>query len=477
MKSKLWQGFFYTSLAQVVNVVSVLLVNIILSHKLAPSDFGIITIVQVLATFISLFTGEAVPSAIIQKKELVSKDFGVLFNYSVIFGSIATLLFGLSGYLFAIVFRNHIYVRVCWLMSILVLTSFLNCIPQGLFLRRLEFRALSVRRMISSLLGLISGVSSVLLGAGIYAIAIALVVPAVFTLLFSILYVQIDYTWNLTIKPLRVIYHYLIEQTKFSVLNYGYRNIDNVLIGKFLGSTALGFYSKSYQLLSQPITLFLGVVTPVLQPVLSNFEDDPEYIRSFFLKMINSVAFITIPISIFVSLNSKDIVMFLFGSQWSGAVMPMRILALSIWVQLLSQIITPIWQSRNLPKLQTRNGLISFGVIAASIVMGISTKSVVMVAVAVSVSYYLNFLISARMLMKQALQSQISEVFSVLKMPLLSGVINIGSLLLIDSFIQFSSSFLTLLVRGLLWLLEVIGFLGLTGNLQKIISLFGRSQI
>lgn len=469
--NKFKEGFLYTSLAQVANVVSLLLINIILSHKLAPSDFGVVTIVQVVATFVNLFTSEAVPSAIIQDKKLKDRDYGILFNYSVVLGMVATIAFGCFGYILSFFFKDRIYIPVSWLMSILIFASFLNCVPQGLFLKGLNFKALSVRRIASSCLGLISGIISIFFGAGIYSIVVTLLVPVVFTLIFNLSYIKIQYSFNFNRKPLKMVGRYMTEQAKFSVLNYGYRNIDNVLIGKFFGSTDLGYYSKSYQLLSQPITLFLGIITPVLQPILSNFEDNVQYLERFYIKISKEIAFIAIPVSVFFATNSKEIVYFLFGSQWSNAVLPMSILSLSIWVQLLSQVITPIWQSLNLPRLQTKNGEISFVLITFFICVGIVLHSVVYVAFFVSFSYYINFFISAKMLMNKGLNASFSQLGRALVLPLMSGGVNLAVMLLLNTFIFLDSAFLTLVIRGIFWAGAVTLFLFLTGNLKEIFTL------
>lgn len=466
--NKIKEGFFYTSLAQFANVVSLLLINIILSHKLAPSDFGVVTIVQIVATFMNLFTSEAVPSAIIQDKRLKDRDYGVLFNYSVAFGIIVTIFFGFFGFVLSYFFNDNIYVPVSWLMSILVFASFANCVPQGLFLKGLNFKALSVRRIISSLLGLASGIIAIMLSMGIYAIVITLVIPVVFTLIFNLFYVNIPYNFSFNRKPIKLVGRYVIEQSKFSVLNYGYRNIDNILIGRFFGATDLGYYSKSYQLLSQPITLFLGIITPVLQPVLSNFEDDIHYLQNFYIKISREIAFIAIPISVFFSINSKEIIYFLFGKQWTGAILPMAVLSLSIWVQLLAQVITPIWQSLNLPRLQTRNGEISFILITSFIFIGIVSHSIIYVAFAVSFSYYVNFFVSAGMLMRKGLHSNLFKLSKVLVMPLISGGVSTILMILAKMMIEFNSIFLTLIVRGIIWIIGAVMFLYLTGNLKDI---------
>ena len=73
----------------------------------------------------------------------------------------------------------------------------------------------------------------------------------------------------------------LKNQFGFNFINYFSRNSDNILIGKFISTEALGNYNKAYQLLMYPNTIFSGIITPVLQPVLSDYESDVKTIKKY----------------------------------------------------------------------------------------------------------------------------------------------------------------------------------------------------
>ena len=54
------------------------------------------------------------------------------------------------------------------------------------------------------------------------------------------------------------------------VLTYGTRNADSLLIGRYLGSASLGYYSLAYQLMLYPLSQVSSVIVRVLFPTLSH---------------------------------------------------------------------------------------------------------------------------------------------------------------------------------------------------------------
>ena len=244
--------------------------------------------------------------------------------------------------------------------------------------------------------------------------------------------------------------------------------MDNLLVGKFLGTTLLGNYSKSYQLLSFPITIFLNVINPVMQPILAEHEKNVVLIRDTYLKVCRLLAIVAIPVSIFFSLNAGPIIYLLFGKQWSMAILPLSILSLSICPQMLSQSMSAIWQSRNLTKIQSVSGFISLGIISLCIFIGILGGNLTSVSIAVSGSYFLNFIVSGSLLMRRALDSNFFQLFKVIIKPLFLGIILSVIVILTNPYISFSNLFITLLLRGIVWLIIVALFLVVTGEFKKI---------
>lgn len=474
MKNEFKAGILFSAIGQYGNVVIQLLINVILSRLLTPKEFGVIAIVQVLLLFFQILSGQSISPAIIQNKNLNKKDYGVIFNYMILLGVSLAIIFGFSGILLSKIYGNEIYLSLSWLMSILIIADSLSCVPNGILYKEKRFKEINIRLIISLIIGAVIGISAAFLGAGVYSLIIISTVPAVVSLFFNLLLVDIQYTRSMDIKPIKEIIFFTKHQTAFSLINYLYRNMDNLLVGKFLGATNLGNYSKGYQLISFPITVFLGVINPVLQPILSEHETDVDLIRETYLTISRVLSLIALPVSVFMCLNADQIIYFLFGSQWSAAISPFAILSLSIWAQMLAQMISVFWQSRNLPHIQSRNGFISLFIIGISIIVGIYFGSIKSVALAVTVSYIINFFISASLLLRIGLNGSIYQLLRMLIKPFVLSAIIIIIFMITMPYLTFNSYFMTLLVRGLIWLFIVVLFYIFTKEFQVMKKILKR---
>ena len=446
------------------------MIHVILSRLLTPEDFGIVGMVQILVLFFSLITVQSAVPAIIQNKELQEEDYGVLLNYAIVLGVVLALLFGFSGFLLASILNNQIYIPVSWAMSIFIISESANSVPRGILSKQKRFKDINIRFLIALTLGAILGIASTFFGAGLYALIIVATVPSITSLALNLPISKIRFQRSMSLTPVKKIFFFAKHQTGFSIINYLYRNLDNVLVGKFLGPASLGNYAKSYQLISFPITVILGIVSPVIQPILSVHEQNKELIRSTFLKACQMLALLAVPVSVFFCLNAEQIVYLLFGSQWTDAIVPFAILSLSIWAQLLAQIIIVFWQSRNLPHMLLQNGLISLAIISVSIIIGILTGTLIGVAIAVAVSYVINFFVSSSLLMRRGLDGKIRETLVILVKPLLLGALVFIVLIFIQPYLVFGSLILTLLVRLGVWLLLICVYLLVSKDYKFIVS-------
>lgn len=477
MKNEFKSGIFFTAIAQYSTVVVQLVLNMVLSRLLTPEQTGIVTTVQVLILFFQLLTGTAISPAIVQNKELKDEDYGVIFNYTILIGVITSLFFGIvGGFALSTIFNNPVYIPICWSMSLIILTAAMNQVPNGILSKEKRFKAISLRLAGASVISGAMGISAALMHAGIYSLVITFTMIEAIILVLNLRLVDIKYTKSMRIEPMKKIFSFVKYQTSSLLLNYFYRNFDNLLVSKFFGARPLGNYSRSYQLLSLPITVFLSVINPVLQPILAEHEKNVPLIRDTYLKISQILAFIAIPVSVFFSLNAEPIIYLLFGNQWGGAVAPLRFLSLSIWAQMLAQMMPAIWQSRNLVRIQSFNGIVSLGIICISIIVGISFGSIDTVAIAVSISYIINFIISGSLLMSRALEGKFRLIVRNLVKPFILGILLYVVLYFTQDFTNILNSFVTLLVRGSIWLVLIVVFLYFSGDLKNIKQLVKNNE-
>jgi PST family polysaccharide transporter len=115
--------------------------------------------------------------------------------------------------------------------------------------------------------------------------------------------------------------------TTCNFLNYLTRNMDNILIGKFVGPLALGFYNKAYEILMLPVRQINRPVTNVAVTTLSRLQDNPEQYRSYYRKGQLLTMVIGLPVVVFFFVKADPLVTVVLGQDWAGAIPLFRLLA------------------------------------------------------------------------------------------------------------------------------------------------------
>jgi PST family polysaccharide transporter len=118
-----------------------------------------------------------------------------------------------------------------------------------------------------------------------------------------------------------------------AAVNYWSRNADNVLIGRVIGSAALGIYSRCYVLLLFPVQQVAQVVNRVMFPAMSTVQDDPSRIRSAYLRTVSVVAVVIFPAAAALLVAAHPVVIGLLGAKWSAAIPVLRVFAVITAIQ------------------------------------------------------------------------------------------------------------------------------------------------
>jgi len=468
MNNSFKNGMFFTAIGQYSNVLIQLLINVVLSRLIPVEEFGVVATVQVFLVFFQLLVTAGMGPAIIQNRNLSEKDYGILFNYTIPFSIILAVIFGSFGYIVAQVYNNSIYINLFWCMSVIVLSEGMNVVPTAILNKELRFKTLNMRLLFCNVIGAIFGILAAVAGFGVYALIISAAFPAIATLIANFAVVRIQYTKSFDPRPLKEIWGFARNQLGFTILNYFSRNSDNLFIGKFLGPIPLANYQKSYQLITMPNTVFLGIISPVLQPVLSKHQDDVKLIRETFMSIVHILALLAFPLTSFMVMNSSEIVLFLFGSRWEGAIAPFTILAFSTWAQMLTSATGSIFMARNHSRTLFYTGCVSTILIVSCTLIGIGFGKITMVALFICIGYIINFITSYGILLYKVLESSFKELLKVLISPFILGLISFMVLWGANEVLSFSNNFLSLLVKGVVWLLFLIIYLFFTGEIEAL---------
>lgn len=466
-------GLFYSVIGKYGNMLIQLLVNAVLSRMLSPEDHGVLAIMMVFIVFFQMLSDMGFGPAIIQNKELDSEDITALFNFSVIFSLFLAVLFGLSGYGISYIYRSKIYIPISWLLSIAVLFNGLLTVPNSVLLKEKNFKSVNIRILLSSIIGGLVGIVLAFLDFKVYALAYSTITTAFVNFIITFKVAKITNKYNFKFSAVKKIWGFSKNQFGFSFLNYFSRNADNILIGRFMGASMLGNYSKAYQLLMLPTNVFTRVIVPVLQPVLSDYENNVLFIRNFYYKVLHFLFLIGLPLSVFLSVSAKEIIYFVFGRQWNLAIEPFAILSLTVWTQMVYGSIAAIYQSRNKTKHLLIMGIVNTIINVISIIIGVYFKSLNSVSLFLTMAFLLNFLFSFWMLSTKVLNSKLSEIFKLMIRPLIISILVFIGLKGVELFINIESgSFISLVVKGIVYILVFLLSCMFMGEIKEVKNSF-----
>lgn len=476
MNNQLKKGFIFTAIGVYSNFLLQIVINMVLSRLLSPEDYGVVAIMQVFVLFFAMLIEAGMGPAIIQNKSLTQEDNKVLFNFSTFFALILAVLFGLFGLVLSAIYNNSLYIRLTWIFSIAIFFNGLSIVPTALLNKAKNFKAVNFSKVFGNVCAGVVGVTSALLGAGVYALLYSSIVSSVMIFLCNRFFSKVTATRHFYLAPVKSIWEFSKNQFMFNLINYFARNSDNILIGKFLGAAPLAEYNKAYQLLMMPNTLFSGIVTPVLQPVLSEFQDDVAYVRETYYKIIHILALFGIPLSIFLSFSARPIIFFMFGNQWGEAVTPFQILALTVWIQMTLSSSGAIYQARNHSKLLLINGYLTGGILVLSIIIGLIFGNITSVAYSLSIGFVINFFIGFYMLNKYTLEAKMRLFFREFISPFFLGILMLLAMIIVGTFItpHINNSFIEVVVRGLIFIIVIflyINFSSEKDNVKQILKL------
>lgn len=478
VRKQLTSGVFYIAIAKYAGIVISLAVSGVLARLLSPSDFGIVAVATVIITFFSIFSDLGIAPAIIQYKKLTGEELNGIFSFTIWSGLAVSLLFFGSSWLIASYYDSPQLVRICQFLSVNLLFAAMNIVPNALLYKQKRFRFIAMRNLcVQGSVGTIAVIAA-LSGAGIYALLINPIVSSIVLFIVNLREHPLRVRWTAGLQPLRTIFAFSAYQFSFNVINYFTRNLDKLLIGKYMGMSPLGFYEKSYRLMMLPLQNITNIISPVMHPIFSDFQHDLRKLSESYLKVVRVLAWIGFPLAAVLYFTAPELILLIFGSQWEASVPVFRILALSVGVQVVMSTSGSIFQAAGSTHILFLSGLLSALLNAGGICLGIfGFRSLDAVAWCICISFSVNFVQAYWLMYYRTFRLPWGPFWRKLASPLLLGVLLWSILWGFDRILPARELFFTLIAKGVLSLVIWGGYLQLTGEfniLGRLSALSGK---
>lgn len=404
-KISMKKAVFINAISKYMNVIIGVIVNAILARIIAPEDYGLVAIITVFSTFFATMSDMGLGTAVIQDKTLNSKDIDSIFSFSIYVSILLMGIFYGVSYIIGFFYGKDILVNLGHWLSISLLFNSMNMVPNGVLNREKRFFEMAVRNIVVYVTSALIAIMAAFAGFGIYALIIQSLLSSVFMFIWSEALTKLHASMKFEIKSIKKIAKYSGYQYAFSLINYFSRNLDNLLAGKFLGTVEVAYYNRAYNLMLYPVNNITGVITPVLHPILSDYQNDKGYIYKQYVKIVKLIALISIYVEVYCIFAAPDIIRLIYGEQWDASIICFKILSLAIITQMVTGTSGSVYQALGQTQLLFIAGLINVFITVTATVLGIVVgSSIEFLAWCVSLSYICHFFVSYYIMMKYAFQ-------------------------------------------------------------------------
>ena len=364
------RGSFYTVGAQFILLCLKTVSTMILARLLIPSDFGLIGMIAIFINLGSLFKDMGLSMATIQSEKINHREVSNLFWVNFLIGFVLMTLTALCAPLIGAFYKEPVLVPITIALSSVFLFGGLTIQHQAILRRKMKFATLAAISLTATFLALITALIFAWMGFRYWSLAVQQISLSFYIMLGT--WVACDWRPSFLDRStdIRELISFGANISIFNFLNYIIRNLDNVLIGKYLSPRSLGLYERSYQLFLVPISRLVPL-TGVAVPALSRLQNDPVRFMNFYQKILKILAYLLIPFTAVLSASSSDVVAIMLGPQWTEAGIIFKVLTLTGIQQCVTEPLSWIFFSLGKAKLMIRWALVSAPVYVAAFIIGL----------------------------------------------------------------------------------------------------------
>lgn len=399
-----------------------LLSTMILARIFQPSTFGTIGLLLVITVVFHMLIEGGLSPSIINLKTLPPTERDGAYTSLVACGlTISITLLFAKGPIESF-YKTSFSQELIWAVSIVLLANTCAAFPGALLSREKRFGPIAIAGLAAEVISTTVAISLANRTEEVTALS-AKTLSASIVNLCILLYFSRATEFGmpklgrkiLSIAPILRVSGY---QFGFNIFNFLSRNLDNVLVGKELGSTSLGLYEKSYQLMRYPLLLLSFAINPAIQPALKQYANDPVYLEHAHRKIVRLLAAVSIPIASLFYFGSTQIVTILLGTNWASVAPILCALSVSIPLQVMLATSGGFFLSANRSDVMFISGLLSSTTTIIAIVVGVSFGDMQMLALLISASIFANFFQAYALLYKYVFK-QSPHNFFITSIPIL----------------------------------------------------------
>lgn len=395
VKSSLWV-FLLRAVQQLFSLARL----VILARLLAPEDFGLMGIAFLVMATLDTFSQTGFQQALIQKKCDIESYLDSAWTFLILRSFIIFIILYLIAPYAATFFVAPEAKPIIEVIGLSVIFQAFTNIGIIYFQKELEFNKQFVYQISGTLTDFLVAIVAVYIIGNVWALVFGMLAGNAAMLITSYLVHPYRPHLNFNIKKLRELSNYGKWVLGSTILVFLVTQGDDVLVGKLLGTTYLGFYQLAYKISNLPATEITHLISQVTFPLYSKIQDDIQKVKYIYLNVLKYTILISFIITVLIFTLSNDFILIFLGEKWMPMVPAIKLLVVSGLIRSVQATSGPIFYALDKIVVDTKIQVIRFLVLAISIYPFIIKWGINGASLAVLISILLACLLSIIILAK-----------------------------------------------------------------------------
>lgn len=395
----------------------------ILARILTPADFGLFALAFVMIDGFGIFRSLGFDSALVRRKgDDIDKAANTAFFLIPAMGMILFLILLIIAPVGAKFLGNPSVANIIRALGIIFVISCFGKVPQTILYRDMKFKYRSIGEIAGRTSYVIVAVSLALNKFGVWSLVLAYITH-------NLVQISIEWYfsgWKPKLEFDKKLAWEMFHFGKFilagSIVYFLYTNLDNLVIGKLLGVTMLGYYAIAKNASNLLSDYFLGKVGMIMYPAYSKIQDDKEDVQRVLLKTLKYISLIAFPFGFGLFIFAPDILRVVFGEKWLPAANILRILAFVGIINSLGAAMWPIFLARGKSKADFQVNLAQVIIFFVLVVPLVLKFKLMGVGIALLISTIISFCIGL-IRIRRIIHIKLLKIFESIKPALLCSLL------------------------------------------------------
>jgi PST family polysaccharide transporter len=345
----LWKG-----LSWVVNWA----VAIVLARVMPREDFGLFAIATVLTGLFARFSEMGIATAVVQRQRDDPATLETAFTLRLVALLAAGVLLAAAAPLWASFYGRALLAPVIWSVLLPTVASGLFFIPSVRLYRDYRHGRTRFAQFAGEAAKGAGVLVAALLGARVWSFVVGYVAGS---LVSWACYVAFS-PWKPRLRLDPEVAREILAFGKFvlvaDLLTFAVGNVDKAIVGKLLGSEALGDYGQAYVYGSWAVAEVAQLLSETLYPAFALRRGDAVAQRKGWRATLRATGVVVFPLTLGLASVAPDFVRGVLNpagepGKWAGAIVPLRILCLFALVLSFERVSRPVVFSSGRPRAVT----------------------------------------------------------------------------------------------------------------------------